>query len=179
MGVKKALGTGLARPAAERFRRRDDFRYCSAMHFLTALASMLLIFLVLFDAFETMVLPRRVTHRFRLTRFYFRASWVCWRRAVSLFRLPRQRLAFLSLFGPLSVLGLFCFWVAILIPAFGLLHWSFRTALAGLPAPGIETYLYLSGVTFFTLGYGDVVPAESLGRRSPWEKPGSALGSWL
>src|SRR5262249_12251993 len=29
---------------------------------------------------------------------------------------------------------------------------------------GLGTYLYLSGVTFFTLGYGEVVPMTALGR---------------
>ena len=134
------------------------------MHLLATLVSVVLIVLVLIDAFEAMVLPRRVTHRFRLTRLYFRTSWSCWRRAVDLLRRRNHRLAFLSLYGPLSVLGLFCLWVAILIFAFGLLNWSLGTLAAVAANRGIETYFYLSGVTFFTLGYGDIVPTELLGR---------------
>ncbi|HXC93227.1 MAG TPA: hypothetical protein VN652_04405 [Geobacteraceae bacterium] len=37
-----------------------------------------LILLVLWEGFETLVLPRRVTRRFRLTRFFYRSSWLPW-----------------------------------------------------------------------------------------------------
>jgi hypothetical protein len=176
MGAEEALGAGVSSACQSAISLAHAFRYRSAMHLLTGLTSVVLIALVLFDAFETMVLPRRVTHRFRLTRLYFRTTWACWRRMVRLFRRPRRRLAFLSLFGPLSALGLFCLWVLILIPAFGFLHWSLRTPLAGFPTPGIETYVYLSGVTFFTLGYGDVVPADWLGRALAVGEAGTGLG---
>ena len=32
--------------------------------------------LVLWDAFETIILPRRVTRRFRLTRAFYRYTWI-------------------------------------------------------------------------------------------------------
>ena len=37
-----------------------------------------LILLVLWEAFETIVLPRRVTRRVRLTRLFYRATWRPW-----------------------------------------------------------------------------------------------------
>jgi hypothetical protein len=68
-------------------------------------------------------------------------------------------------FGPLSVLALFAAWALGLIFAFGLLHWSLGTSLAGHDGTaGLSTYLYLSGTTFFTLGYGDVTPTGLVGR---------------
>ena len=33
---------------------------------------------VLWDAFETIVLPRRVTRKFRITRLFYRYSWIPW-----------------------------------------------------------------------------------------------------
>jgi hypothetical protein len=74
----------------------------------------------------------------------------------------KRREYFLSVFGPLSLLGLFATWVLSLIAGFALLQWSLGT---DLNAPdGLGTYLYLSGVTFFTLGYGEVVPLTAPGR---------------
>jgi hypothetical protein len=128
-------------------------------------ASLALIVLVLWDGFEAMVLPRRVTRAFRLTRFFYRTTWTLWRAVARRMAPGKRRETFLSLFGPLSLLGLFATWVLGLITGFGLLHWSLGTPLAGSQEEvGLTTYLYLSGVTFFTLGYGDVTAAGALGR---------------
>ena len=42
---------------------------------LSAVAGMSLILLMLFEAFETLLLPRRVTRPFRLTRWFYVYSW--------------------------------------------------------------------------------------------------------
>ena len=38
-----------------------------------------MIFGILVEGFETIVVPRRVVHRFRYTRLYYRVSWRVWR----------------------------------------------------------------------------------------------------
>lgn len=136
--------------------------YFRALGILLSLALLLLVFM---DGFETILLPRRVTHRFRFARFYYRNAWLLWSWIAV--RLPSKRLreAFLSVFGPLSLLGLFSLWVAGLITGFALLHTSIGSPLHQTDAPiTFWTYVYLSGTTFFTLGYGDVTPAAPLGR---------------
>jgi hypothetical protein len=137
------------------------------MHVLFALGGLLLIVLVLVDAFEAVVLPRRVTRKFRPARIYYRLTWTAW-RAVGLW-LPRgkRREDFLSVFGPLSLLALFAAWAAALIVGFAVVHWSLGAPLFTANHNDQRTfgvYLYMSGVTFFTLGYGDVAPAATLGR---------------
>src|SRR5215831_8575097 len=129
------------------------------------LASLALILVVLTDGFETMVLPRRVTHSYRLARLFYRSTWALWRTLAGRLPAGKRRESFLSLFGPLSLLALFVTWVLGLVTGFGLLHWSLGTPLqpGGEPGP-LSTYLYLSGETFFTLGYGDVTAGDSLGR---------------
>lgn len=135
------------------------------MHILIALGSLILILVVLLDGFETMLLPRRVTRRLRLARLFYRSMWTVWRSVGRHLAPGKWREYFLSLFGPLSLLGLFVTWVLSLIVGFALLHWSLGTALPGQEAGvGLGTYFYLSGVTFFTLGYGEVVPMTALGR---------------
>ncbi|HEY8667692.1 MAG TPA: potassium channel family protein [Tepidisphaeraceae bacterium] len=135
------------------------------MRTIGALASLILILLVLLDGFETIVQPRRVTRRYSYARFFYGTIWGAW-RAMAL-RLPsgKRREAFLSAFGPASLLLLFATWFFGLIFSFAVLHWSLATAMhAPEQRPTFITYLYLSGTTFFTLGYGDVTPVRTLGR---------------
>ena len=71
----------------------------------------------------------------------------------------------LSIFGPASILGLFVAWVAGLIVGFALIQWSVGGPLQGFKTQNdLGSYLYMSGVTFFTLGYGDITPVAPLGR---------------
>ncbi|HEX4144822.1 MAG TPA: potassium channel family protein [Pirellulales bacterium] len=135
------------------------------MHLLVGVASAVVILLILADAFEAMLQPRRVTHRFRFTRLFYRNAWTICRVLAQKFRRPQRREAFLSLFGPLSLLVLFSCWGFGLIVAFGALHWAQSTTLVIYPDEWhLWTYTYLSGVTFFTLGFGDVTPIDRLGQ---------------
>jgi Ion channel len=120
---------------------------------------------VLLDAFETVVLPRRVTRHFRLTAWFYRQTWVPWKRIAAHIRKPSRQQSFLGYFGPLSLILLMGFWAAGLIFGFALL----QHGVGGHEQLGNEplTYgriLYHSGETFFTLGYGDIVPTSSWAR---------------
>src|SRR6516164_102641 len=127
------------------------------MWIISALLSLALIIAVLVDGFEAMVLPRRVTRAYRPARLFYRSTWTIWKAVAERFKPGKRREAFLSIFGPLSLLGLFGTWVTGLIIGFGLLHWSWGSHLSVPESEtSLSTYLYLSGTTFFTLGYGDV-----------------------
>jgi hypothetical protein len=148
------------------------------MAWLGVAAAMALIAVVFIDAFEVMMLPRRVAHDYRLARVYYRSAWVVWRVAACLFPAGRRRHGFLGVFGPLSLFGLLNVWAAGLIVGFALLHWWLDTALS-LPRgtdDSFSTYLYFSGTTFFTLGYGDVVPTGVWGRALSVVEAGIGLG---
>jgi hypothetical protein len=99
-------------------------------------------------------------------RLLYRSTWAFWRAAARLFPAGRWHQSFLSTFGPLSLFGLFAVWAAALITGFALLQWSLGTTIH-VPTDtdgGFDTYLYFSGTTFFTLGYGDVYPTSAGGR---------------
>jgi hypothetical protein len=129
-----------------------------------SLAGIALIIFLLMDSFETVIMPRRVTHRFRFARFFYRNAWKLW-GALAL-RIPggKKREAFLSWFGPLSLLALLSTWVLGIIVGFALLHWSLGIPVKAPEEPRFSTYLYWSGGTFFTLGPGDVTTDSLLGR---------------
>src|SRR5437667_6005350 len=99
------------------------------MHLLVALLGFGLILLPLIDGFESILQPRRVTHRFRYARLYYRNTWRIWRSLALRIAPGKRREAFLSIFGPLSLLGLFFTWIVGLIAGFALLHWSAHAAL--------------------------------------------------
>ncbi len=132
------------------------------MRLLATLAGILLIILTLVDGFETILQPRRVTHRFRFARIFYRATWRIWRFLAMRFSVGKRREAFLGVFGPLSLLGLFASWIASLIFGFALIYWS-RAFPLHAPDSDLNfgSYLYLSGTTFFTLGYGDITPLSA------------------
>ncbi len=135
------------------------------MRLLVAIVSLGVIVAVLWDAFETIVLPRRVTRRLRLTAFYYRSTWTPCRALVRRIGSRKRREIFLSIYGPLSLLALIALWAVGLVCAFGMLHWAVGTRLSiPVEAATFDTYLYMSGVVFFTLGFGDVTPVDGLGR---------------
>jgi hypothetical protein len=124
-----------------------------------------MILLVLWEGFETIILPRRVTRRFRLTRFFYRSSWRPWVKMVKNLVPVRRRESWLSYFGPLSLLLLLSVWAGGLIIGFGLIHWALGSAVLTMGGgTDFLSDLYLSGTTFFTLGLGDVLPRTSLAR---------------
>lgn len=149
-----------------------------AMSTLGTLAAVALIVVVLFDSFEVMLLPRRITHRFRPARQFFRHTWTVWKYIATWLPLGRWRHGWLSMFGPCSLLGLLVFWAAGLIVGFGLLHWSLGTTLisSGTTRHSLATCLYFSGTTFVTLGYGDVVPITPFGRMLSVAESGMGFG---
>jgi len=135
------------------------------MSFLAAPVSVALIAWVLVDAFEAMLLPRRITHQFRFARLFYVYSWKPWAAVARRMRPGKWRNSFLSAFGPLSVLLLITAWAVGQIFGFALFHWSLGTKLHSPSEEAIFTgYLYFSGVTFFTLGFGDLTPVGPLGR---------------
>jgi Ion channel len=134
------------------------------MRFIWIALSLALIAVILVDCFETILQPRRVTHRYRFARLFYRNAWKLWRAIAAVLR-GKTRDAFLSIFGPFSLLALFVSWMAGLIFAFAVIDWSTGSVLHSPDRPDtLWTYLYYSGTTFFTLGLGDVAPLGAVGR---------------
>ncbi len=142
--------------------------------FAAMLAGLALVALVLWDAFQTILLPRTVVGRYRLTRLFYQVNWTPWAAASRRLQAGQPREHFLSLFAPLSLLLLIGFWAGGLIVGFGLMHWATRAKQDFWP--DLETSLYLSGTTFFTLGLGDVKPETWPGRIEVVAEAGLGFG---
>ena len=143
-----------------------------------AFAAGLAIFLiVLWDAFEAIILPRRVTRKFRLARLFYRTTWGVWRGIVCLITARKTREALLGFYGPLSLLLLVAVWAVGLVFSFGLMQYGAGSAFNVVGGnAGFLTDVYLSGTTFFTLGLGDVVPRTTLSRALVVSEAGFGFG---
>jgi hypothetical protein len=135
------------------------------MRALALLVAIVLIIGTLWDAFETVVLPRRISRRLRFALFFLVPLWRAY--AACMRRIPPggRRENYLSYYGPITNIVLLVAWAVGLIFGFALMLWGLGSPLStpdGPPTFGID--LYMSGTTFFTLGLGDVAPRHGAAR---------------
>jgi len=138
----------------------------------TGLLAIILLALTLQDAFEVMLLPRAVQRQVRLVRYYYRASWAAWRAIARRLPAGHKREHFLAIYGALSMVTLFAAWASSLIVGFGMLFWALRAETQTT----LADHLYMSGVTFFTLGYSDMVPHSGFSRLLAVIEGGTGFG---
>ena len=133
----------------------------SHVHIVGVVFGLIIIWSVLLDAFETVVLPRRVRRHFRLTAWFYRQTWIPWRNVAGRIKTASRQQNFLGYFGPLSLILLLGFWAAGLIFGFALMQYGIggHEQLSGERLT-FGKIIYHSGETFFTLGYGDIVPTS-------------------
>jgi hypothetical protein len=157
------------------------------MKLLVLASALVLIVWVLWDAFETILLTRRVPARLRISRFVLTWLWAGWATVGRRIPSRGRRETFLSVYALLSVLGLLMVWAVGLIVAFAMLHWAEGSHLAGAVAPAQRALraagsvafaadLYMSGTTFFTLGLGDLHPMTPWGQLITVAEAGMGFG---
>jgi hypothetical protein len=136
------------------------------MHWWASIVGFVLIFVILMDAFETVVLPRRVRRNFfRISERFYKKTWRLWTRVGRRIKSPNRREGFLAYYGPLSLFPLLGFWALGLILGFACVQYGVgeHVTLANEKIT-FGKVVYLSGETFFTLGYGDITPNNSAAR---------------
>ena len=152
------------------------------MRILALLGGGLLIAVVLLDAFQSIILPRRPVGRLRITRLFFMATWYPWRRTALAISSRAKRDQFYSIYGPLSLLILFFLWALLLTCGFGMVFFGLRLAFRDpmLVHPTdwarLRSCVYVSGTTLFTLGLGDVLPQSHASRMLTVVEAGTGLG---
>ena len=139
------------------------------------LAGAALLGVVLWDIFQTIVVPRPSPGRLRLARYVIRPSWRAW-RAIGIRRgTAGARDSFLGLFAPGVAILLFAFWLVLIDVADGLLLWALRSEVR--PALGsFLDALYFAGTALLTLGFGEIVADGALSRLVVLVAAASGLG---
>src|SRR6185295_6549321 len=99
------------------------------MKTVAVIVGVTLILIILWDAFETIILPRRVTRRLRFTSLFYITMWNICSRLVRAMRNRKRREKCLGTFGPISLLMLLALWAAGLILGYATLHWGLQTEL--------------------------------------------------
>jgi hypothetical protein len=141
---------------------------------LLLLGGVALLVAMLHDAFEVMLLPRRVKSKLRIVRFFFNVTWAFWAALAPRFRSDDARENFLGLYGPLSLVLLLMVWAIGIILAFSFINWGLSPT--SISFAGWLNEAYFSGATFFTLGYGDIVPKTGLTKVLSVFEAGTGLG---
>src|SRR3989442_7200372 len=143
-GVRRALrGAGQTASQAQaqeesgKAEGQEESGAANGMRLLAGIGGALLLAIVLWDAFETIILPRRVNRRLRLTRAFYRATWIPWAASAGLVRAGNRREEFLSFYGPLSLVLLLPLWAAGLVTRFRLLQNAHGSLV---PVPGYQTF---------------------------------------
>lgn len=148
------------------------------MHAFAIVAGLSSILLVLVDAFQTVILPRRPSGRFRITPLFYGATWGPWCWVASRIHTARGRETALSIYGPFSLVLLIVLWALFLVLGFGFCFYGLGSPLAdplAVPAD-LRSDIYVSGTTLFTLGLGDVVPHSRIIRELLVIEAGMGLG---
>ena len=146
----------------------------TAADVLFVLAGILVIACILWDVYQTVVVPRPTPTRVRLARFVVRAMWDIWRRRAGRSRTADSRQRMLGGFAPLVVVTLLFFWIVFLILGYGLILYGLRSEMANEPDFG--TALYQAGISVLTIGYGDVVARGIFSRIAEIAAGGTGVG---
>ncbi|HZY99847.1 MAG TPA: ion channel [Candidatus Baltobacteraceae bacterium] len=132
---------------------------------LSVVAGICVIVLVLGDVFQSVVVPRAVGRRWRLSLLLWRAFWQRWPMlAWKLYPADDdKREDFLATYAPFMLVFLLLVWAAGIVFGYGLIFWGLRGGLS----PNVHSLgqaLYFSGTSTLTIGYGDIV-GKSAGTR--------------
>jgi hypothetical protein len=119
---------------------------------LAEFLGLILIAASLQDAFEVVLLPRRVERKVRFVHYFYRVTWAIWSRLGALLPTGGGRKGFLSIYGPLSMVLLFACWAVGLIVGFGFLQYALQAGAISVSHAGLTQEIYMSGDSFFTLG---------------------------
>ncbi|MEZ5342691.1 MAG: potassium channel family protein [Acidimicrobiales bacterium] len=131
------------------------------MHALAIIIGVLTVVGVLADMINTLVTTTTSSWKWWLSRVVTRGTWRVTRTIALLVPPGRRREALLSVYAPTLVLVLLGTWVLQQIVGFALIWWGIG-GISGVDS--LVDDIYYSGVVFFTVGFGEVVPASTIPR---------------
>jgi hypothetical protein len=118
---------------------------------------LIILVIVFYDLFQTVVLPRPAVNKVQLAARLIRPMWLLWRWiSLRTSRLDRSE-ARLAAFGPFALIAVFGLWALSLVFGYALLVDALRDEFRPPPAD-FATSFYISMSTLVPLAYGDFVP---------------------
>jgi Ion channel len=147
------------------------------MRVVEGVIGLVVLAMILFDIFLTVVVPRRAPaagRGFRLSRYVTGRLWVPW-RWLSLHFGPERREGFLGSFGALSIMLLLAGWVAGLVIGYGLILDALHDQIRP-PPENLGASLYFAGSSLLTLGFGDFVAMSGWARLASLAAAATGLG---
>ncbi len=127
------------------------------------LVGCVLVVLVLHDIFQSVIVPRWSSRRWRIAPVFTDRLWPLWRNLAH--RKPEgdSREDFLGTFAPFALMLTLVLWVSCLLLGFGIVFWSLRSHFTPtVHSPGEA--IYIAGVTLLTIGFGDYAPTDLFAR---------------
>ncbi len=146
-----------------------------AVDVIVGLSGVLCLLLVMWDIFQTIVVPRPAPSRLRLARHVVPPAWSAWRAIATRTRTGLARDTLLGLFAPGAVILLLVVWLTVLVVGYGLVFYALRADLQPVPADPAEA-IYFAGTSLLTLGFGDFVATGLLARLVVLTAAASGLG---
>lgn len=122
----------------------------------------LLLALVFWDLFETVIVPRPTPGWFRIGRYIVRGSWRAI-RAVGDGRPGRSHDRLLGLFAPGATVALLAAWIVALIVGYGLVLFALRAELRPVPQD-VGSVMYFAAASVLSIGFGDIVAVDAPAR---------------
>lgn len=132
------------------------------MNVVALVAGLALVAISAADALNTLVSTRLRVGRLWPSDLFYALSWRALRRMGGLIGREDRREAFHSFFGPLSLLGLLVMWVIGQVIGWALVWWALQSQFEGVSS--FADALYYSGIAYFTIGFGDVLPVGTTPR---------------
>jgi hypothetical protein len=126
-------------------------------------AGVVLLALIFYDLFQSVVLPRPAVRKVQLARYIVRPLWIVWRwLSQRSSRLERSE-ARLAAFGPLMLFVLFFIWGLGLAFGYSLLIYGLGDEFRPV-VNDFQTAFYVAMTTLVPLSYGDFVPEAGVAR---------------
>src|SRR5256885_3875559 len=143
---------------------------------LQVIVGIAVVFYILNDVFQSVVVPRSTPARYRLTRWVVRPGWRAWRAIGLRTHSSGARERILGVFAPLVVVVLLLLWLSGLALGYGLIFYGLRAQLHPT-VQDFPTALYFAGTSVLTIGFGDFVATSGVARVLALIAGGTGLGT--
>jgi hypothetical protein len=129
----------------------------TSLQVLSLIFGLILVAIVFYDLFQTVVLPRPAVRKVQLGTVIVRPLWLAWRWIGRRGSQAERTEARLGAFGPIALLILFGLWALALILGYGLVIDGLAEQFRPQPQD-LATSIYISSSTLVPLSFGDFVP---------------------